>query len=53
MGKNGGLERSAVPKYLQARLISKVLYLPLAGTVEGGLFPVVRRIRGIRYHKAV
>jgi hypothetical protein len=43
MGKKGGLWSGGVPKYLHARFISKAPYLPLAGTVEGGLFPVAYR----------
>jgi hypothetical protein len=45
MGKKGGLVNWGVSKYLQARFSSKELCLALAGTVEGGLFPVVHRVR--------
>lgn len=40
IGKNSGVSICGTPKYLHARAESNLEYAALAGSVQGGLFPV-------------
>lgn len=40
IGKNSGVWVCGTPKYLHARCESNLEYTALAGSVQGGLFPV-------------
>jgi hypothetical protein len=40
IGKNSGVWICGTPKYLHARSESNLEYAALAGSVQGGLFPV-------------
>lgn len=40
IGKNSGVLICGTPKYLHARSESNLEYVALAGSVQGGLFPV-------------
>lgn len=40
IGKNSGVWICGTPKYLHARSESNLEYVALAGSVQGGLFPV-------------